>query len=170
MMKQIISHQDCASCVDPCCRFHKSMTEFAPLFSAEEYARIAARTKDTSMFKKINDKTYTVHLVKGKEKFLTCPFLKDEKFCGIYDIAPFDCKVWPFGLMKDGKKVFLVVDLEEYCPGLERNMKLNAIKGYIGYLAKHFQSPAKKAMLKKYPSMILDYSNALTKLLEIKAD
>ena len=169
-MKQIISHQDCMSCVDPCCRFHKTLTEFAPLFSAEEYHRITARTKDASVFKKIDEKTYTVHLVQGEGKFLTCPFLKDGKLCGIYDIAPFDCKVWPFNLMKDREKVFLVVDLEEYCPGLERNMKLGAVKHYIDYMIRYFQSPAKKAMLKKYPSMILEYSNSLTKLQEIKVD
>lgn len=86
----------------------------------------------------------------------TCPFLgsADNK-CKIYNLRPFECRLYPFLINLRKGKALLTVDLN--CPYLYEKINTQEAKDYILYLADYLNSPKLIKMLKDNPQIIGAY-------------
>lgn len=115
----------CLSC-QGCCRFQNAASIWRPKVSEEEISLVQKRRKD---FQNIYSSASvdSQHFVKAYEipkphQFpaeCQCGFFDIEKnVCRIYQDRPFDCRLYPFLLLKKGRDIFLAVHLN--CPYIEQ--------------------------------------------------
>lgn len=99
MLKKILSSETCKNC-RVCCVFDRDDVWEIPLVSEEIYKDII---KERPELKLINrGKTSYVFDMEFKEDGLTyCPALS-ETGCTLGKNKPFDCRIWPFRVMKKG--------------------------------------------------------------------
>jgi len=154
-LKKLLDLKDYAKCRE-CCKFKKSDGAFAPIFSRAEIEAIGREYKVRASYRKYKQSlnSFQPRLIKSEysDKIIVCPFLNEKKYsCVIEKLKPFDCRIWPFVLMKNKKKdaINLVYYGKKYCPGLIGSSKrrfetykkhlinfcrLNTIVPYLGAL------------------------------------
>ena len=123
---KINKSEDCDKCRG-CCKFEKGDEYFSPIFTIEEINKIRKSIKNIPKFNKHKNSknVFQIELVKSKKENLSvCPFLdEDTHLCNIYELRPFDCKLWPFVLTKtkDGKSITLSCFDKDLCPPFEKS-------------------------------------------------
>lgn len=126
-MRQIVHHEQCRRCRE-CCRFRANRQDFAPIFTAEELDAIRQVTDSMPAFVPFKDSgnIFQIQLAKAKIEDpvypYVCPFLDEDKYeCTIYDVRPFDCRIWPFIILKlsDTGEVKLAHFTADACLALE---------------------------------------------------
>jgi len=154
-IKKLLDFKQCVKC-RTCCKFKKGDGAWAPIFSAAEIKAIAKEHRIKSAWKKYkkSKNSFQPRLVKSEKEagIYVCPFLNEKKYrCLVEKLKPFDCRIWPFVLMKNKKKdaINLVYYGKEHCPGLASTgkrrfetykkylvnfCKLNSIVPYLGAL------------------------------------
>jgi len=138
-IRQVTNSSICLSC-DVCCRFPEKDSFLRPVFTPEE-AREGA-------------KEGRVDLVPLEEGYI-CPFFTpSNNRCKIYDVRPFDCRLYPFALMKsrEGKEIILGIDTK--CPIVSGVLPNSEIGNYINYLISFIESDSVKTFILKNPSLI----------------
>jgi Fe-S-cluster containining protein len=101
----------------------------------------------------------------GSETYL-CPFLAQaDNKCKVYDIRPFECRLYPFLLSMRNKKVILTVDLN--CPYAAGTINTEEFKAYVEYLTGYLNSPAQVELLKENPHILQAYEDVLN-VVELK--
>ncbi len=109
-MKQIVHHEQCRRCRE-CCRFRANREDFAPIFTDQEVEAIGAvRERDGKPMPTFAPFRSTTNILQIRLKPaeyddpvypFVCPFLDEENYqCSIYDVRPFDCRIWPFIVVK----------------------------------------------------------------------
>jgi len=113
-MKQIVHHEQCQRCHE-CCRFRADRQDFAPIFTAGEVETIrqayevsprgASRPFPEFVPFKATDNVFQIRLKKAEVEDpvypYVCPFLDEQNYaCSIYEVRPFDCRIWPFIILK----------------------------------------------------------------------
>ncbi len=151
MLTEILSRETCAEC-RVCCVFDKTDYWEMPLFSPE-------------LAKKINEEYPEIRLEKRNEKeqckvinpefdefdnegLYRCPLLT-EKGCALGTEKPFDCRIWPFRVMKKGDLLLLTVS--PVCETVS-NLPIARVSAFAGKIA-----PTVFEEVEKYPEMIKDY-------------
>lgn len=176
-IKKLLDFKDCKKCRQ-CCEFKKGDDAWAPVFSKQE---VEAATKE---FKKIKSawkkykrsaSSYQPRLVKSKKirNYYVCPFLNEKRHsCFIEKIKPFDCRIWPFVLMKNKKNdtLNLVYYGRKICPGLAsvgarrfdsykkyliNFCKLNSIVPYLGASWKYDPEAIRVCEIMKIPKGLI---------------
>ncbi|MEA2037346.1 MAG: YkgJ family cysteine cluster protein [Nanoarchaeota archaeon] len=105
------SKDHCQRCKG-CCKFAEDETYFAPIFTKEEKEKVDANFKK---YKSI----YQIEL-KKQGNIYVCPLLDNDHLCTIYNMRPFDCKIWPFIFMKDqNNNLVLACFDKDLCPHVE---------------------------------------------------
>lgn len=170
-MKHIIKTKDCIECLDPCCRFSPCLSEHFPIFSKAEYEEIIKRGNSKKLFKKVGTNVYQLKLMIKEGNYLKCPLLKeDNRMCAVYDLEPYYCRMWPFGIMKGFKKdknIYLIIDLVENCPAIKKVSK-EEMKNFINYLKSYLQKKELLHYFKSHPELIKNYDTDYTKLVVLK--
>jgi len=110
-MKQIITLSDCLKCKE-CCHFYEGYEHLTPI--VEE-----------------NEKHFRIQCNEKIGKYHICPNFKKE-LCIIQDNKPFDCKIYPFNIMKD-KNGNIVLAYDKTCRGIKNKTK-KEIEEYSDYL------------------------------------
>ncbi|MDD5729845.1 MAG: YkgJ family cysteine cluster protein [Candidatus Omnitrophica bacterium] len=146
-LRQVIPREYCLGCFG-CCRFNCLESAWTPKLLNEEKERIVFAAKQ-------------IRVVSGpgKDDFI-CEFLslRDNK-CHVYHSRPFECQLYPFLINRNGKNVFLSLDLK--CPFAKENLEYNNFKEYIQYLTSLFKSQSGKDLLKSNPQLIQAYDDTL---------
>lgn len=120
MLKDVLSPDDCARC-GFCCSFRRQSLHLTPLFAAETVAEIR-RLHPEARFRALPSGATTIDIgdryrTDDSEEEAPCPF--NRKGCVLPPyLKPFDCKLWPFRLMKRGDG--LVLALVPTCPRIDR--------------------------------------------------
>ena len=170
-MLQIINSKDCINCKDKCCKFASHLLRFSPIFTEEEFNTVIKKGFSKKLFKKISKNAYQLKLNKKEKGFYVCPFLSKGNWCSINEIKPYDCKIWPFILMrgkgKNKNKVYLMIDKVNECPAIKKASK-EKIKKYIKYLKNYLESDKIIKLFKKYPKIIYSYDYDLTRICYMK--
>lgn len=154
---QFVPQEVCLSC-DGCCRFKEPSTLWQPKFSADEV--YAARAKGFSLADKIFS-TETVDeqaFIKTHEKdgCFHCHFFQSEKnTCGIYPLRPFECRLYPFVLNRDGGKISLCVHLA--CPHIQETLESLEYARYVEDLKAYFATDDALRWLTANAQSINDY-------------
>lgn len=154
MLENILCSADCAVC-QICCKFEPNELIDAPTFSKEEM--LMAITKRDGLFFIKKGNVYQIVLEPWREKYI-CPLLTHTG-CMLNNKRPFDCKSWPFYVMKKGEKY--VVTLTEDCPVVnKKSMEL-----ICSCIDKTFLEQC-RMIISKYPDMITDYNRNMKILYE----
>jgi Fe-S-cluster containining protein len=95
-----------------------------------------------------------------------CPFFAhlDNK-CKVYDIRPFECRLYPFLLSLRNKKINLTIDLN--CPYAAEKANTQEFRDYVEYLTGYLNSPAQVELLKENPHILQAYEDVLN-VVELK--
>lgn len=156
MLSKILSKNQCASCKF-CCSFKESSLWELPVFNENIYLKIKEKYPSLS-FKKLSPGFYTLdfsNLYQHKSPLeeAPCPFLDKNTGCLLpEDLKPFDCKIWPFRIMKNNEKIGLA--LSKQCPWV----KNTNLKSIIDFLNKEL---AQKLInySKENPNSIKEYNS-----------
>lgn len=154
MLENILCSKDCAAC-QICCKFEPDELIDAPTFSKEEMLKAIAK-KDGIVFIKRGN-VYQIVLEPWRKKYI-CPLLTHVG-CMLNNERPFDCKLWPFYVMKKDEKY--VVTITEDCP-IVRKKSRETINSCIDNA---FLDQCRR-IISKYPEMITDYNRNMKILYE----
>ena len=151
MLEEILSPEDCAVC-EFCCSFRRQSLNLTPCFdkdSVDEICRLYPEAK----FKTLPKGVVTIDLddkynTDNNEEEALCYFNK--KGCILpAHLKPFDCKLWPFRLMKNGDSLSLT--LVPSCPWIKKDdtSKLKEVADSVLKEAKEYA--------KTHPEIIIEY-------------
>ena len=160
----------CFSCRE-CCRFLKSQQYFAPVFTEEEYKKLKSMHKNLPRFKRhIGSKNvYQVILKKSKlyPKEYVCPFLDEKKHSyKIYNNRPFDCKIWPFIVMKKGKRTVISYFSGDYCDIVD-SLPRKIFNSYKKSVVEFITSKKCLRTIKTHPALIWKYEKGTKRVKDI---
>lgn len=108
MLKEILSEKSCADC-RVCCIFDRDDCWEMPLIVPELAAEIADKYPDVKMVSTGENrlcKTFDADF--DAEGLARCPMLA-ESGCALGEQKPFDCRIWPFRVMKKGDCLLLTL-------------------------------------------------------------
>ncbi len=147
----LLTSKDCVAC-GKCCKFDPDELEDAPAFTQEQYEKAMAEFEVEAVRFEQRGALWQVVLkdIEGSDKKI-CPFLEEDTMkCRVYNYEIFDCRTWPFYIMRvDGK---LKLTLSPDCPIVS---KVNTAK-LADYARKNI-GPRMMAMVQRYPDLITDY-------------
>jgi len=156
--KRFVPSDACLSCTG-CCRFAEARSTWGPFFLFDEIQHLTEENLVPSCLFTHADAVLGrgawINLVKGDGQYL-CPCLDaDRHTCRIYPDRPFDCRLYPFLLVRTKDGVVLAVD--EKCPHVQKEGTSAAFIGHAAYLSGLFSSPQGVAFLGAHPDIIQDY-------------
>lgn len=127
MLKKILSPKTCADC-RICCKFDCTDTWELPVISDETAARVKELCPETEFIITGNELTFKSPNLHGDELF-QCPALT-ENGCGLKaEDKPFDCKIWPFRIMRDENES-IVITVSELCIGM-KNFSADYLRKFL---------------------------------------
>ncbi len=160
-MKQIVQHEQCLRCRE-CCRFRADRQDFAPIFTAEELEAIRAARSSLPEFVPFKQ-TENIFQIRLKQAVhpdpvypYVCPFLDEDSYqCTIYDVRPFDCRVWPFIILKQTETGAIRLEhfTESACLALQE-VSPDDFRDYEAYMQEYVASEEFVNFLKRYPDLI----------------
>ena len=115
-MLKNITPSECAQC-RLCCIFDKYDVWETPVISAELKARIETAHPGMHFVSKGDSGAYIFNMENTwdeEEELYFCPALDRERGCILGENKPFDCKVWPYRIMRLGGA--LVISIASICP------------------------------------------------------
>lgn len=125
MLKKILDGKCCAEC-RICCIFDSSDVWETPVFTAEIKDKIINYDPSVKFIPKDGGFVLKVEELKDGEIF-SCPALT-EKGCILGDEKPFDCRIWPYRIMKVGGK--RAITIASICGELY-NRPLSQLVGFL---------------------------------------
>ncbi len=102
MLKKILSNKKCAEC-RLCCVFDRYDVWETPVFTEETKNLLIEKRPDTQFITKDGGYLFRVNELVDNELFY-CPALDNETGCILGDDKPFDCRIWPYRIMKIGDR------------------------------------------------------------------
>lgn len=153
-LKRLIPQKICLTC-DVCCRFLVKFSPLAPLFLPNEI---------TPKIKPYLTKTCRLKLKWGKFIY-TCPFFNTaNNKCRIYPKRPFDCQLYPFVIMFDGKKEKIILGIDTKCPFIKDDKNGNLIKKYSLKLSELLEEKGNALLIAASPLFIGNFQEDVIKL------
>lgn len=115
MLEKILSRKTCAEC-RMCCIFDRYDIWETPLFTEKTMQSVLNNVPDAKFAKKGSCYVLNAGEITDGELY-SCPALADTG-CMLVNNKPFDCRIWPFRIMKlDGCRVIAVSSLCEAVHG-----------------------------------------------------
>ncbi len=115
MLGEILSPETCAAC-RICCAFDATDLWELPVLPEETAEAVCRLDAAVSFAEKAGEVVFAAPALPDRELF-RCPML-GETGCIMGAEKPFDCRVWPFRLMRDADESVRIT-VAEYCPGLK---------------------------------------------------
>lgn len=148
MLSEILSKTECARC-RVCCVFDETDIWEMPLITSELAAKLQKKYPKLNL-KKMGENTSCMVIEPkfDKKGLCQCPFLT-EKGCALGDEKPFNCRIWPFRVMKKGD--LLLLTLSPVCKSVSSRPISKIAKFAVKIAPKIFDEAEKN------PEMIKDY-------------
>ena len=124
MLKRILSNESCAKC-RVCCVFDRDDCWEMPLVYPELAAFIKEKYPEVAL--KESDGVFSFVPDFDKDGLANCPMLT-EKGCVLGDNKPYDCRIWPFRIMRTGDR--LVITVSPVCETVSA-LPLNALSAFV---------------------------------------
>lgn len=125
MLKKILSGKSCAEC-RLCCIFDRYDIWETPVFNEEIKNRIKQLRPDTEFVTKDGGYIFKADNI-GADQLFSCPALT-ETGCMLGDDKPFDCRIWPYRIMKVGGR--RAITIASICDELY-NRPLSQLVGFL---------------------------------------
>ena len=162
MMRQFVPNRACLAC-QGCCRYTEADTTWSPCVLDEEIKTLLKHKIPPSIIS--SDRKIRLRPFKENNNYICYFFNPQDNKCKIYNFRPFECRLYPFLIKRQGKSIFLAVDLN--CPFVKENLDSPRYKGYCRYLITLFNSPRWQKILKNNPQVIQSYEDTVN-ISEIK--
>jgi Fe-S-cluster containining protein len=155
---RFVPSEVCLVC-DGCCRFAAADSVWSPLFLFEEIRSLTERNKLPSCaFARAGTQSGTaarIDLVCDEQGFF-CPCLgKDRHACTIYAERPFECRLYPFLLVRDKGQRALALD--EHCPYALKMDGGFEMESHVKALQEALFSPPGQTFLEAHPELFQEY-------------
>lgn len=164
-MKVLNNKRDCTACRG-CCVFDREALFFAPLVTPEERRaiekhRALSRGRSRALFK-AEKGIWQLRMAPWKKRH-KCPFLDDATWlCGIYEVRPFDCRVYPYLPMWDGSGRTVTVAFHTGgCPVHENHPRSKAGAALRAFVRKMNSAPVRR-LFTRHPGLVWKYDKDFT--------
>jgi Fe-S-cluster containining protein len=148
--RQFVPSKVCLAC-DGCCRFREAQSAWRPKMSDLE--KVAPATKKIFTARSIDDQGF-ITTVEHQDTFVCYFFNPRHNTCGIYSQRPFECRLYPFLLIKNKNGKGLAAHLN--CPYIQEAWDSEPLQGYRKYLQEFFLRDEVLAFLKASPALFGD--------------
>lgn len=150
MLKNILKGSDCASC-KICCVFDKYDIWETPVLDEKLKALVSERYPEISFVQKGSG--WIFRMTEAEDGLYYCPMLDPRSGCMLGDSKPFDCRIWPYRIMKlDGKRVISIASI---CP----TMYAKPLSELCGELEKDGLAEKITAFADSHPDIVKPYEN-----------
>ena len=148
MLTKILSRGECAKC-RVCCVFDRSDVWEMPLITPE-LAEILKTDYPDIKLKKLSENSgcFVTDAEFDKEGLCSCPLLT-EKGCALGENKPFDCRIWPFRVMRKGN--LLLLTLSPVCESVS-SLSVKKVSEFVPEIA-----PKILEEVKRNPEMVKEY-------------
>lgn len=156
-LKQFVPSEICLKC-DGCCRFRQQGTCWQPKMSAEERAAAAARISGgIKSIPPATDPQGSLPLIAYQDIFICNFFSPQHNTCGIYHARPFECRLYPFLLVKSEGQISVGAHL--LCPYIQEKKDTPRWEQYVLDLREFFRREDVRAFLGRNPLLAGDYKD-----------
>lgn len=148
MLSEILSPDKCAEC-RVCCVFDRSDAWEMPLITPELSEKLKSNFPHIKLRKPFDNSRCKVTEAEFDENGLcACPMLT-EKGCALGDDKPFDCRIWPFRVMKRGN--LLLLTLSPVCEYVS-SLSVKEVSRFVPKIAPKIFEEAERnpEMMKEY--------------------
>lgn len=147
MLKKLLSREECENC-KICCSFDDYDIWETPIIDEELKVKVLKLNPEQKFVTKGNSSILRMEK-DAKEDLYFCSVLDRQKGCLLGDEKPFDCRIWPFRVMRLDQR--LVITLSPVCPVVQTR-PLSLIKEVCDELA-----PIIYAQAQKNPDIVKNY-------------
>lgn len=147
MLKKLLSREECANC-KICCSFDDYDIWETPIIDEELKVKVLKLNPEQKFVTKGNSSILRMEK-DSEEDLYFCSVLDRQKGCLLGDEKPFDCRIWPFRVMRLDQR--LVITLSPVCPVVQTR-PLSLIKEVCDELA-----PIIYAQAQKNPDIVKNY-------------
>lgn len=147
MLKKLLSREECAKC-RICCSFDDYDIWETPIIDEELKTEILKLNPGQKFVTKGNSSILRMEKDLQEDLYF-CSVLDRQKGCLLGDKKPFDCRIWPFRVMRLDQR--LVITLSPVCPVVQTR-PLSLIKEVCDELA-----PQIYAQAEKNPDIVKNY-------------
>ncbi len=126
MLKEILDKKTCANC-KLCCIFDRYDVWETPVFDGETKQKLESINNNAEFVEKKGGYIFKAEKF-DDEGLFTCPALDPEKGCILGDEKPFDCRIWPYRIMKIGDK--RAITIASICDAMY-NKPLSELVGFL---------------------------------------
>ncbi len=151
-LPQFVSSTACLPC-DVCCRFPDGDSFLRPYFTRQEIAEAVAQGVRIESFPDLSGTQ--IDLVKNStgEGYVCPAFNATTGQCGIYEVRPLDCRLYPLSLMWNEVRDEVLLGWDTKCPFMREAIP-GAIVAYAERVADLLATEAMIAMLVENPGLI----------------
>lgn len=120
-LPQLVPSSACFRC-QVCCRFPEADSFLRPYFTEQEISRAVASGVDPQSFS--GSSGGQINLIKhpADEGYLCPAFDTATNRCGIYEVRPLDCQLYPLALMWDAAHQEVVLGWDTKCPFMRETL------------------------------------------------
>ena len=161
LINQWVSQDVCLACRG-CCRYAERDTVWAPMFLCEEIHRVVRNGRLPAVLFShaqisVGGDGVRIQLEPSDGGFV-CPALEPAtNRCHIYDLRPFDCRLYPVLLVHQGQRAFVAYD--QKCPYMADHHYGSDFDNFVMDLASNFLSQDVLGWLANHPSLIQKYTS-----------
>lgn len=156
-LPQFVPQEVCLSC-DGCCRFKQPDSRWRPKISPEEAdgRGHGGGPADDVFLKEIDGDGYVKAVRRGEQ--IRCVFLHGagDNMCHVYEHRPFECRLYPFLLLRKGAGAAVGAHLS--CPYVQGKRENPEYKKFVGHLQEYFQREDALGFVRRNRSLLGDYS------------
>lgn len=167
--KQLVPQEICLSC-DGCCRFKEPDSLWRPKVFVGEIAQAVKRGLAEEIFLKESlDQGNRVKAVSCQGGHF-CRFLDVQtNKCTAYGFRPFECRLYPFVLVKNTDRVSVCV--HHHCPFVQEKRNSSEFIRYVSYLKRLFKGKNMRRFIQENLALVdvyQDYRGELENLFIIE--
>jgi len=157
-LTQYVPSEVCLAC-DGCCRFKEEDSRWRPVVAPEEMtSAVQEGLARYILTKEALDQKNRIKTTRCHDGTYQCRFFSpDGNICTIYAYRPFECRLYPFVLMRQRQGIVLTVHLS--CPHIQNTRNLMEFDRYVLYLKKFFQMAKVRRFIRKNAALIDDYAD-----------
>jgi hypothetical protein len=152
-LPQVVPSERCLRC-DVCCRFPEKESPLRPYFTDEEIAWAVARGVPAAAFPDHAGSRIDLVPHPQGEGYICPAFDVTTSRCTIYDVRPFDCRLYPFALMHPPKGDGLLLGWDRLCPYLREEAEPMAPVALSAEIAQRLHQSDARNLLARHPALV----------------
>jgi Fe-S-cluster containining protein len=152
---QFVPQHVCLTC-DGCCRFKEQDSPWRPKVAPEEVPTRGRSGLIEKIFSKELDADGFIRTVSCSGQIQCAFFQPGQNTCRVYTDRPFECRLYPFLLMRLAGEVIIGVHLS--CPHVQEQWGNEHYKDYVGRLRQYFKEKDALDFIRRNPLLVRDYS------------